>query len=100
MSSSPVAHLSGSGNCPQDGNFVPSIIQVLFNAWAFSSNSTILASGDYDHAVKLWELPSGRELRTLTGHTGPVSCIAISPTGTILASGSKDNTIKLWEMEP
>lgn len=37
-------------------------------------------------------------LRTLTGHTKPVHCIAISPDGQILASGSADQKIKLWNL--
>jgi len=33
-----------------------------------------------DNSVKLWDFARGKEVRTLTGHTGPVYCVAFSPT--------------------
>jgi len=35
-------------------------------------------------------------IRTLTGHTGKVNSVAISPDGQTLVSGSDDKTIKVW----
>ena len=35
-------------------------------------------------------------LHTLTGHTGAIRSVAISPDGKIIVSGSGDKTIKLW----
>ena len=37
-------------------------------------------------------------LRTISGHSGDIYCIAIGPDGTLLASGSSDQTIKLWNL--
>ncbi|NEQ11998.1 MAG: hypothetical protein F6K37_40910, partial [Moorea sp. SIO4E2] len=40
-----------------------------------------------------------RNLRyELTGHTGAIFSLAISPDNRILASGSHDGTIKLWDI--
>lgn len=36
---------------------------------------------------------------TLTGHSGPITALAISPDGTLFASGSTDHSIKLWVLE-
>ena len=34
--------------------------------------------------------------QVLEGHTGEVTCVAISPDGTTVASGSANNTVRLW----
>jgi WD40 repeat protein len=47
--------------------------------------------------VKLWEVPSGRPLATLQGHTGVVLAVALSADGGLVVSGSNDGTIKLWD---
>jgi WD40 repeat protein len=46
----------------------------------------------------LWEAATGKEVRTLSGHSDAVRSISLSPDGKYLASGSEDNTIKLWEV--
>ena len=58
-----------------------------------------LASGSGDKTIKLWDVATGTEIRTLTGHTGGVNSVAFSPDGKILASGSADGTILLWDVE-
>jgi WD40 repeat protein len=46
--------------------------------------------------VKLWDT-EGKLRVSLEGHTGFVSCLAVSPDGQTLASGSFDGTIRLWD---
>merc|ERR1712048_932892 len=49
------------------------------------------------HTLKLWELSSGKCLRTLKGHSGPVNSVA--PVGNDQCiSGSDDRTLKHWEL--
>ena len=43
--------------------------------------------------------PGERLIRTLTGHTGNVRAIAITPNGLQIISGSGDNTVKIWNTE-
>jgi WD40 repeat protein len=70
---------------------------------AFSPDGTRLASGSFRDGflptgeIKIWDRASGRALRTLTGHVGPVAGLAFSPDGTHLASAGWDGTVKLWD---
>ncbi len=57
-----------------------------------------LASANPDNTIKFWDASSGRELRTLTGHTDRVYSVAFSPDGRMLASASWDRTLKLWDV--
>src|SRR5262249_35121709 len=48
---------------------------------------------------KLWDVESGRVLRSFTGHGGWVSSVAFSPNGRLALSGSYDGTMRLWEVQ-
>jgi WD40 repeat protein len=63
---------------------------------AFSPDNAMLATGHIDGSLKLWELASGRLVRTLW-HANSVNAIAFSRDGTRLLSGSNDTTVKLWD---
>ena len=72
------------------GNSVSSIV--------FSLDGRTIASGSYDKTVRLWDMASGREVRTFGGHKDGVNSVALSPDGKTLASGSVDKTVKLWDI--
>jgi len=65
---------------------------------AFSPDSKILASGSFDSMIKLWDVSSGTQLRSLVGHIGWVVSVAFSQNGTMLASVGSDNSIRLWDV--
>jgi len=54
-------------------------------------------SASYDNTLKVWDLESGRELRTLLGHAG--EGVAVSPDGRRAVSASYDKTLKVWDLE-
>ena len=55
------------------------------NSVAVSADGRLALSGSYDGTVKVWDLTSGQELRTLKGHarvvvgdaTGGVTCLRL-----------------------
>ncbi|KDR59337.1 WD40 repeat domain-containing protein, partial [Limnospira platensis] len=51
-----------------------------------------------DATLKLWDLATGSQLATLTGHSGAVYAVAISPDCKKAVSASM-NTLKLWDLE-
>ncbi|HEY9608286.1 protein kinase domain-containing protein [Allocoleopsis sp.] len=65
---------------------------------AFSPTGEWIVSGSEDHTLKVWDISTAQEIRTLAGHSAFVRSVAISPNGQFLASAA-DDTIKLWELK-
>jgi len=63
---------------------------------AYSPDSKTLLSGSSDDILKLWEISSGRLLRTFSEYNDDsISSVAFSPDGKTVLSGSND-ALKLW----
>ncbi|KAL9593613.1 MAG: hypothetical protein Q9219_007472 [cf. Caloplaca sp. 3 TL-2023] len=54
----------------------------------------ILATGSYDSTIKIWDLETCEEIRTLKGHTSGIRCLQFDKTK--LISGSLDQSLKVW----
>jgi WD40 repeat protein len=65
---------------------------------AFSPDGQIVASGSDDKTIKLWDLQTGLEIATLSGHESYVESVAFSPDGKTLVSGGYDKTVKVWQV--
>lgn len=57
-------------------------------------DDSILATGSYDATIKIWDIETGEELRTLRGHESGVRCLQFDDTK--LISGSIDRSLKVW----
>jgi len=115
---------ANSQNAPAEFQRPEAVLQVghrrAVRAIVFGPDGRWLASGAKDNTVKIWEVASGRLLRTLYGHGAAVNALAVSPDGKLLASGSgntydvryaklffkggqvggahEDTTVRLWEV--
>ena len=67
---------------------------------AFSRDSRLVARGSSDKAVRLWDVKTGKLVRSLIGHTRLVNRVAFSPDGTTIASGDIGGSALLWELTP
>lgn len=70
----------------------------------FSPDSKILVTTGFVELIsnirmKLWDVETGEEIRTLSGHTELIEALTFSHDGKILASGSFDGTVLLWDWE-
>lgn len=63
-----------------------------------SPDSNFVATASKDKSIKLWEMSTGREIRSFLGHEMTVTSVEFSSDGKFLLSGSYDKTVRLWEV--
>jgi|WetSurMetagenome_2_1015567.scaffolds.fasta_scaffold142959_2 WD40 repeat protein len=51
------------------------------------------AGATTDKLMNLWDVATGKDLNTLTGHAQRVTAVAFSPDGKLLASGSQERRL-------
>jgi WD40 repeat protein len=76
--------------------FTETFSQIL--AVAFSPDGKLLATGDVNHEIHLWQVSDGRQLLSCQIEEGWVWSVAFSPDGRWLAS-SANRTVKLWDVQ-
>lgn len=63
----------------------------------FDNDGKFLASAGTQQIIHLLNL-STKETRTLTGHAGEITSLALIANTWVIASGSTDKTVKLWDV--
>ena len=58
-------------------------------------DDSVLITGSYDTTMKVWDIATGEEIRTLEGHTSGIRCLQFDDSK--LISGSIDRTVKIWD---
>jgi WD40 repeat protein/serine/threonine protein kinase len=64
----------------------------------FSADACWALSGRQDKTLRLWEVATGKCLRSFEGHTGDIKSACFSADGRWALSGSEDMTLRLWEV--
>jgi WD40 repeat protein len=55
-------------------------------------------SASSDGSLRIWDLETWAEVRTLAGHAASVRGLAVTPDGRLAASASEDSTLKVWSL--
>jgi cytochrome c5 len=66
---------------------------------AFSPDGKLLATAAADKFVKVFEVPSGKHVKSFEGHTHHVMDVGWTPDGKRIVSGGADNEVKVWDYE-
>nr|XP_010938287.1 COMPASS-like H3K4 histone methylase component WDR5B [Elaeis guineensis] len=59
--------------------------------------SNLIVSGSFDETIHLWDVKTGRCIRTIEAHDDLVTSIHFNYDGSIIISGSHDGSCKIWD---
>jgi WD40 repeat protein len=69
------------------------------NSIDISPDGKWVISASSDQTVKLWDIETGKELRTFSGHANEIYAVAFLQDGKSFISVSSDKTSKQWNIE-
>jgi WD40 repeat protein/DNA-binding SARP family transcriptional activator/energy-coupling factor transporter ATP-binding protein EcfA2 len=66
------------------------------DALAFDQDGTHLVSGSFDGTARIWDLATGKLVRTIHADAQTVRWVAYSPDGKRVVTAGADGTIRIW----
>ncbi|KAL2313842.1 U3 snoRNP-associated protein Utp13 [Schizosaccharomyces pombe] len=67
-------------------------------ALAITSDSKKLIAAFRSRLLTIYEIPSGRRIKSMKAHETPVITMTIDPTNTLLATGGAEGLVKVWDI--
>ncbi|MDV3353030.1 TIR domain-containing protein [Leptothoe sp. LEGE 181152] len=67
--------------------------------FSHDEQNDLIATGSYDHTVKLWSLSKGELVTTLRGHQDRVTNLSMSRDKTLIATVGEDDRLLLWDLD-
>ena len=68
-------------------------------AVAVTANGLRAISGGEDGVLRVWNLKTGQNEQTLTGHAGWVGGVAVTLDGQRCITAGNDRTLRLWNLD-
>jgi transcription initiation factor TFIID subunit 5 len=68
-------------------------------AIAVNPDGRTMASAGVDKVIRLWDMGTGRIIKTMSGHTNSIHSLEFSRNGSLLASGAEDDSVRLWDVK-
>jgi WD40 repeat protein len=75
-----------------------STADALLSPAVFSPDGKLLAAGDSDGKVHLWEAATGAVLGEFAGHRGPITSVLNGSNGKTLITAGADGTVLIWDV--
>lgn len=66
---------------------------------ALTPDGRLAVASSHDKKLRVWDVETGRLLRTMTGHSDQVRGVAVFDEGRKVISASIDRTLKVWDLE-
>jgi len=66
---------------------------------AFSPDGSLIASGNWEDGLKIWNAQNGSEIFTLEGHMSGINELYFSPDGAWLVTAHVDEIVRVWDVK-
>jgi hypothetical protein len=93
---SPILELWETASCKRRMTILSGLVGT--RSMHLSPDGTLIATGDYDGRLHLWDALTGQEIRQLHAHDGDILCVRFDSTGSRLVTGGLDTTAVVWDV--